>query len=84
MEISMITGKVAEWINRLDDGEAVILTIDDLAESAKAYTDSGFDHVRSEYIQNIINEVNSSEYLEFTLWERMDGRWTLEREQKNL
>lgn len=76
----MVIGKVGEWIAKLPKGKAVILTAEDMHDSAKAYMDSGFDHVRPEYIKSVADEVNSDEYPGFSLWERPDGRWTLERE----
>lgn len=75
----MVIGKVAEWMAKLGKGQAVILDIEDMADSAKSYMDSGFDHVRREYIEAVAAEVESDEYPEFSLWERPDGRWTLER-----
>jgi len=74
----MVIGKVAEWMHKLDKGKAVVLTSEDIADSAKVYMDSGFDYVRPEYIKAVVNEVNSDEYPNFILWERPDGRWTLE------
>jgi hypothetical protein len=75
----MIIGKVAQWMAELDKGQAVIISRDDIIDSAEAYRDSGFDHVRPEYIKNVVDEVNSEECQGFSLWERPDGRWTLER-----
>ena len=78
----MVVGKVAEWISKLEKGNAVVLNIEDMHDSAKAYTTSGiFDHVRPEYVAKVADEVNSEEYPDFELWERPDGRWTLERRQ---
>jgi hypothetical protein len=73
---------VAEWMHRLDHGFAVILDFDDVADSAKAYKDSGYDHIRPEYIKAVVAEVNSDEYPDFTMWERLDNRWTLEKKRK--
>ena len=75
----MIIGKVADWMRRLDKGQAIILSLDDMADSAKAYRSTGFDYVRREHIEAVAAEVESEEYPEFSLWERPDGRWTLER-----
>ena len=75
----MVIGKVGEWLDKLPKGKAVIITTNDVRDSAKAYCDSGFDHVRPEYIKCVIDEVNSDEYPDFEIWERPDGRWTLER-----
>lgn len=77
----MIIGTLAKWIECLDSGKAVVLSRDVLVEAAGVYRDSGLDHVRPEYIQNIVDEVNSEEYEGFSLWERPDGRWTLEKYQ---
>lgn len=74
----MIIGKVAEWMSKLEKGEAVIIGRDDIYSSAEAYKDSGFDHVRPEYAQKVVDEANSQEYPGYSLWERPDGRWTLE------
>ncbi len=77
-DLKMVIGKVAEWMSKLDKGNAVILTINDLHDSAEAYTTSEiFDHIRPEYINAVVNEVNSEEYPGFELWERPDRRWTL-------
>ena len=76
----MIIGKVAQWMARLDKGQAVIISREDIIDSAGAYRDSGFDYVRTEYIKKVVDEVNGEEYPEFSLWERPDGRWTLERQ----
>lgn len=75
----MVIGKVGEWLGKLPKGKAVVLTVDDLHDSASAYMDSGFDHVRPEYVKRVVDEVNSDEYPGFELWERPDGRWTLDR-----
>lgn len=75
----MVLGKVAEWMSRLDKGQSVVITYDDLYDSARYYMDSAFDHVRQEYIDQVVLQVESNEYPEFGLFERPDGRWTLER-----
>jgi|TARA_R110002020_G_scaffold471097_1_gene697537 hypothetical protein len=75
----MIIGKVAQWMGRLDKGQAVVIEREDVLDSASAYRDGGFDYIRPEYIKNVVDEVNGDEYPEFSLWERPDGRWTLER-----
>ena len=75
----MVIGKVGEWLAKLPKGKAVIISVSDMQDSAKAYMDSGFDHVRPEYVRGVVEEVNSEEYPGFNLWERPDGRWTLER-----
>ena len=77
----MINGKVAYWMKVLKKGEAIDLSIDDLADSAKAYMDSGFDHVRQEYIEGVINEVNSKEYPDFRISKLIDtnGKYKLQR-----
>jgi len=75
----MVVGKVGEWLARLPKGKAVILDNDDIRDSAKAYLDSAFDAVRREDILKVVSEVNSDEYPGFEMWERPDGRWTLER-----
>ena len=77
----MVIGKVAEWMNKLGKGQAVVIGFEDLADSAKSYLDSGFDHVDQGYIKNVAREVNSDEYPDFEIWERPDGRWTLQRAQ---
>lgn len=76
----MVIGIVADWMKRLGKGKAVVLTLDDISDSARAYMDSGFDHVRQEYLERVVSEVNSDEYPGFRLWERPDGRWTLDRD----
>jgi hypothetical protein len=78
-EVIMVVGKVGEWIAILPKGMAVILDNDDIRDSAKAYLDSSFDSVRREDILKVVTEVNSNEYPGFEMWERPDGRWTLER-----
>ena len=75
----MIIGKVAQWMGGLHKGQAVIISRDDVLDSAGAYRDSGFDHIRPEYIQNVVDEVNGDQYPDVALWERPDGRLTLER-----
>lgn len=75
----MVVGKVGEWLAKLPKGKAVILDIEDVRDSAKAYLDSMFDSVRGEDILKVVAEVNSEEYPGFEMWERPDGRWTLER-----
>lgn len=75
----MVIGKVGEWLTRLPKGKAVILDNDDLRDSAKAYLDSGFDSVRRSDILAVVAEINSDEYPGFEMWERPDGRWTLQR-----
>ena len=76
----MVVGKVGRWIANLPKGKAVILTIDDLKDSAKAYLNSGFDCVRPEDIKMVVDEINSDQYPGYEIWERPDGRWTLERQ----
>jgi len=76
----MIIGEVAKWLDRLPPGKAVLLTREAMHDSAKAYVSYMlFDHVRPEDLQKVADEVNSEEYPGFSLWERPDGRWTLER-----
>mgnify|MGYP000055763040 CR=1 FL=1 len=75
----MIIGNVAKLMNRLAKGQAIVIEIEDVRDSARAYMDSGFDYVRKDYIDNVIREVNSDEYPEFSLRERPDGRFTLDR-----
>jgi len=75
----MVVGKVGKWLSMLPKGKAVILDADDLSDSAKALLDSGFDSVRRDDILRIVSKVNSDEYPGFEMWERPDGRWTLER-----
>ena len=75
----MVVGTVGKWLARLPKGKAVVLDNDDLQDSAKSYLDSGFDYVRREDILKVVDEVNSQEYPGFEIWERPDGRWTLER-----
>jgi hypothetical protein len=76
----MVVGKVKEWMGKLDKGEAVILTRADLIDSARHYMESAYDSVRTKYILNVIDEVNSDEYPDFDIRERLDGRFTLERQ----
>lgn len=78
----MVVGKVGGWLARLPKGKTVVLDNDDVADSAKALLDSGFDHVRRDDILKIVAEVNSEEYPGFEMWERPDGRWTLERRSR--
>ena len=75
----MVLGKVAEWIARLNLGQAVILTTDDVRDSARYNLDSGLDVVRREDLLSIVAEVNSKEYPGFRMFERPDGNWTLDR-----
>ena len=75
----MILGKVAEWITKLKMGEAVILTIDDLTNPAQYNLESALDMVRDSDRQVIVDEVNSEEYPNYGMWQRPDGRWTLDR-----
>lgn len=75
----MVTGIVGKWLAKLPKGKAVILSADDLRNSAKACLGSGFDCVRPEDIKKIIDEINSDEYPEFNIWECPDGRWVLAR-----
>jgi hypothetical protein len=76
----MVVGKVAEWMGRLKKGEAVVISRADMEDSAKAYmTSMLFDRMRDEYVSAVAAEVESDQYPEFALWERPDGRWTLDR-----
>ena len=78
----MVVGIVGEWLARLPKGKAVVLDNNDLRDSARAYLDSRFDSVRREDIMKIVSEVNSDKYPGFEIWERPDGRWTLERSSR--
>ena len=78
----MVVGAVGEWLAKLSKGKAVILDNDDLQNSARSYLDSGFDSVRREDVLKVVAEVNSEEYPGFEMWDRPDGRWTLERRDR--
>lgn len=78
----MVVGKVGEWLAILPKGEAVVLDNDELRDSAKALLDSGFGSVRRDDVLRVVAEVNSEEYPGFEMWERPDGRWTLERSSR--
>ena len=78
----MVVGKVGEWLAILPKGEAVVLDNDELRDSAKALLDSGFGYVRRDDVLRVVAEVNSEEYPGFEMWERPDGRWTLERSSR--
>lgn len=75
----MILGKVARWINKLEIGKAVILTDDDIYDSARYNLESGLDMVRRDDLLKIVAEVNSEEYPGYEMFQRPDGRWTLDR-----
>ena len=75
----MILGKVGWWINTLEMGKAVILTLDDIYDSARYNLDSGLDYPRREDALKVVAEVNSEEYPSYEMFERPDGRWTLDR-----
>ena len=75
----MVMGEIAKWINTLKKGESVILTTDDVYDSARYNLDSGLDYPRREDALKVVAEVNSKEYPSYEMWERPDGRWTLDR-----
>jgi hypothetical protein len=75
----MILGKVAEWVDKLEMGEAVILTTDDIYDSARYNLDSELDWPRREDALKVVAEINSDEYPNYKMLERPDGRWTLDR-----
>lgn len=75
----MIVGKVSEYIALLNKGQAIVIPPSDIQDSARCYLDSGFDHVRPEYIRAVLAEINSEEYSEFTIAERPDGNYVLRR-----
>ena len=63
----------------LNTGEAIVVRVEDVRDSATYYLDSGFDVVRRGDVLKIVNEVNSSEYPDFKMVDRNDGSWTLYR-----
>ena len=67
----MVVGKVMFYMNRLIEGQAINLDQDVLVDSAKHFLDSGFDVVREEDIQEVMDQINSDEYPEFTISEIM-------------
>jgi len=75
----MVMGEVARWMQRLKAGEAVVLTIEELTDSAKYFLESGFDYVRKEDIKEVENQINSKEYPNFSITNRLDGKWTLNK-----
>ncbi len=75
----MVMGEVARWMQRLKAGEAVVLTIEELTDSAKYFLESGFDCVRKEDIKEVENQINSKEYPNFSITNRLDGKWTLNK-----
>lgn len=75
----MILGKVRYWLSTLKEGQAVVITLDDLYDSASYYLESGLDYARREDILVLAKEINSKEYPEFEIFEKMDGNWTLDR-----
>ena len=52
---------------RLKQGEAIVIHLDYLLDSARYYTDSAFNEPRMEDVKSIINEINSDEYPEYSI-----------------
>lgn len=78
----MIVGRVGEWISILKPGEAVIIEMADMRHSAQSRLDSAFDYVRPEDVDAVVAEINSEEYPEHSITERMDGTWNLRRHKQ--
>ncbi len=77
----MILGKVLERMCGLRKGQAIVVTVEDVRDSASYNLDSGFDIVRKEDMSHIVDEVNGKQYPNYTMSEQpLDGTWILHKD----
>lgn len=79
----MVLGGLAVWMRRLRVGDAVVLDQEVVNNSASFLTESAFDYIRPEYIKAVIDEINSKEYPQFSIYQKDFDQYVLRRDKVN-
>jgi len=79
----MVFGGLAVWMQRLRVGDAVVLDQEVVNNSASFLTESAFDYIRPEYVKAVIDEINSKEYPQFSIYQKDFDQYVLRRDKVN-
>jgi len=79
----MVFGGLVVWMQRLRVGDAVVLDQEVVNNSASFLTESAFDYIRPEYVKAVIDEINSKEYPQFSIYQKDFDQYVLRRDKVN-